>query len=152
VESISDLLSHPWFKRSWIIQEVVLAKKATIFSGSAKTDFGFLWNTCAGITCHELTLSYDASIENSTLRKVLAEMQVNISRLGVIGLLRVEKKMAWYARIAKSALCNPRAAFDRPERQKFSRNQSLLRDRAERALLPTAFQHQKSSYRFQNIF
>jgi len=38
-EDLSELLSHPWFGRRWIIQEVAVARRATIVSGKHTADW-----------------------------------------------------------------------------------------------------------------
>ncbi|TVY80786.1 Heterokaryon incompatibility protein 6 OR allele [Lachnellula suecica] len=39
-KGIADLLQRPWFSRMWVIQEIAMASKATIFCGSFSTTWG----------------------------------------------------------------------------------------------------------------
>ena len=103
-KALCELLSHPWFQRAWIIQEIILTKKATIFFGVAKAEFNFMWNMCTGITSHISMLLYYTSLTNLRLREFLIELQPKLSRLGAIGLLQGEKK--WHTPLELPSLRN----------------------------------------------
>jgi len=68
--SLLSLLEAEWFKRSWIVQEVAVAKKATLFSGTCSTDWAdlvqgmdFAFKTKLAFTSHP-AVNYHIPIAN----------------------------------------------------------------------------------------
>ena len=45
IEALCDLLHHPWFRRVWVVQEVVMAKSVTFFYDGRLIDWTELYKT-----------------------------------------------------------------------------------------------------------
>lgn len=91
LKALSSLMRRDWFSRRWVIQEVALAKKATIFCGNQKMD----WNKFAR------AIELFVMGENKTRRADHAMMRdeyhtqywSNVSGLGAARLVEVTSKL-----------------------------------------------------------
>ncbi|KAG9232006.1 heterokaryon incompatibility protein-domain-containing protein [Amylocarpus encephaloides] len=61
LKALASLLQRPWFRRTWVIQEVVLATKTVILCGHHITSWSALCRFADWLKCHD-TLRFDASI------------------------------------------------------------------------------------------
>jgi hypothetical protein len=42
-----NVMTRPWFKRVWVVQEIVLAKKGTLQCGHSSIPWDVFYNTCS---------------------------------------------------------------------------------------------------------
>jgi hypothetical protein len=61
---LSDILERPWFRRAWIVQEVAVGRRATLFGGDATVDLDDLLQVMLYLTTRNLQGFFHEGIVN----------------------------------------------------------------------------------------
>lgn len=64
-ECLEDLTNRPWFSRTWVIQEIALASKATLFCGEFRLDWSIFLSALQWLVHTRSSVSFQSDINLS---------------------------------------------------------------------------------------
>jgi hypothetical protein len=83
--SVVALLLHPWFKRKWIVQEVVMAKSALGVCGYRSIDWSIIERVLLSFKLYQVeTWVYALKLKSSALLSTTNAMKMFFIRIGLI--------------------------------------------------------------------
>ncbi|KAI1740250.1 heterokaryon incompatibility protein-domain-containing protein [Xylaria scruposa] len=73
-DALSKFFARPWWSRVWVLQEVLLAKKATMYCGKLAVDWGLVGEFCTIAALNSAKLAYIVTT-NPTVQKAWDSLQ-----------------------------------------------------------------------------
>ena len=86
-ECLEDLTNRPWFSRTWAIQEIALASKATLFCGEFRLDWSIFLSALQWLVHTRSSVSFQSDI-NLSMHTAVVQGDPNKSDEVLMSLLK----------------------------------------------------------------